>query len=198
MNNKFDLFSGTRILEEVDSPVNGKVRVLQSLACGNHVQAGNLTQSGGVVTNVWKYSLKKVKEKKAEINNCLILGLGGGSAAKLVRNFWTNAEIIGVELDPVMVDLGMKYLGLGSANVKIITDDALEFCKKEMIKSEEGSNKKYDLILVDIYVGDVIPDKFETEDFVQNIKALISDNGMTVFNRIYFDENKGYAINFGK
>lgn len=193
MSTKFNLLTGSRILEEVDSPINGKVRVIQSIAWGNHVQAGSLTQSGGVVMGVWRYSLKKVRGQKPEVKSCLILGLGGGSAARLVRKYWSDAEITGVELDPVMIDLGMKYLGLASVKVNIKIQDAIEFCQKVL-----AENKKYDLVLIDIYVGDKIPEKFETEDFVKNVKELVAENGTCVFNRLFFDENKGYAIHFGK
>ena len=40
--------------------------------------------------------------------------------------------------------------------------------------------------------------RFETDDFVKIIKGLVADSGTCVFNRIYFDENKAYAIHFGK
>ena len=87
----------------------------------------------------------------------------------------------------------MKYLGLASVKVNIKTDDAIEFCQKVL-----AENKKYDLVLIDIYVGDKVPEKFETEDFVNNVKGLVADNGTCVFNRLFFDKNKGYAIHFGK
>lgn len=193
---KFNFLTGSRVLEEVDSPINGKVTVIQSIAWGNFVSTGNLTQSGGVVTDVWKHTLKKVKGRtgpEANIKSCLILGLGGGSAAKLVKKHWPQAKITGVELDPVMIDLGMKYIGLKGTDVDIKVKDALLFAQE---KIKEG--KKYDLILIDIYVGDKIPKMFENEDFIKNVKELLNTNGIAVFNRLYYDQKRGEALFFSK
>ncbi|MCH7641293.1 fused MFS/spermidine synthase [Patescibacteria group bacterium] len=193
MGKKFDLLTGTRVLEEVESPVNGKVRVVQSIAWGNHVQVGKLTQSGGVVFDVWQATLRKVRKMKPEIQDCLILGLGGGSAARLVRRYWKEAEIIGVEIDPIMIDLGMRYLGLSRLGVDIKVEDAREFAKNQV-----KDNKKYDLVLVDVYVGDKVPEDFEKDEFIELAKKLVNDDGLIVFNRLFYGEKKGEAFLFRK
>ena len=41
-------------LEEVESPINGKIAVTRSLAFGTYISVGGLTQSGGVLKNIWK------------------------------------------------------------------------------------------------------------------------------------------------
>lgn len=189
----FNILTGTRILEEVDSPVNGKVRVVQSVGWGTSVQAGDLTQSGGVVHGVWKHSLKKVSSIKNQVSNCLILGLGGGSCAKLVRKHWPDSKIVGIELDPVMVDLGMKYLGLSQADVDIKITDAFEYCEKALKKGN-----KHDLVLVDMYVGQEVPLQVEKEDFIKTTQNLMEDSAISVFNRLYFGEKRGLAESFRK
>src|SRR3972149_4066106 len=98
----------TEVLAERTSPINGQIKVLRSLGLGIYIQVENLTQSGGVVYGVWKTSLKKVKRKKKEIKTCLILGLGGGSAATLVKKYWPLARVTGVDIDPIMVSLGKE------------------------------------------------------------------------------------------
>jgi spermidine synthase len=190
---KFNVLTGTRVIEEVDSPINGKVRVVQSFGWGNSVQAGNLTQSGGVVRDVWKYSLNKVKASNFKVSSCLILGLGGGSCARLIKKNWPSSKIVGVELDPIMVDMGMKYLGLGEVGVDIRLEDAERFCKNA-IKNRE----KYDLVLVDMYVGEQIPQKFDSSDFIFTTKNLMEEKAKSVFNRLYFGEKRGLAESFRK
>jgi spermidine synthase len=190
---KLDLLKGIRVLEELDSPVNGKLKVVQSLGWGISIQADNLTQSGGVLKDVWGTVLKKVSEGKKEVRNSLILGLGAGSAAKLVKRYWQDAKVTGVEIDPLMIDLGMKYLGLSGAEVDIKITDAYKFCKDKV-----NTGDKYDLILNDIYVGSTIPSQFEEDKYVTNVRELMVPEALAIFNRLYYGEKRGEALSFGK
>src|SRR3989338_7700264 len=91
---------------------------------GTYIQAGGLTQSGGIVEIIWKKTLKKVKSEEGKVKSALILGLGGGTVAKLIRKNWPEAKITGVDIDPVMIELGKKYLHLDESQVKIKIQDA--------------------------------------------------------------------------
>jgi hypothetical protein len=63
------IFPITRILEETYSSINGEIVVVKSLGYGVYIQVQGLTQSGGVVHDVWNTVLKKVKEKKPTVKN---------------------------------------------------------------------------------------------------------------------------------
>ena len=60
-----------------------------------------------------------------------------------------------MDFDPVIVELGKKYLGLGEVQVRLFVKDAFEYCQKAV---EE--NKKFDLILIDLYKGSEFPAQF--------------------------------------
>ena len=179
--------TANKVLEEVDSPINGKIRVVRALGLGTYMQVENLTQSGGLIENIWRKTLKKVKSKKRQLTSCLILGLGGGSAAMLVKKFWPNAKITGVDIDPFIVELGRKYLGL--TGLEVVISDAGDFIKR--------GNKKYDLILVDTYVGYEFPKRFEEEKFLWIVKKFLTPGGITVFNRLYMADKRPAAVKFG-
>lgn len=119
------------------------------------------------------------------------MGLGGGGIAKIVRKNWPNVKITGVDIDPVIVDLGKKYLGLRETETEIIIKDAYEYCAKCKIL-----NTKYDLICVDIYVGNEVPEKFQKEDFLELVLKLLDPEGIAVFNRLYYDEKRKIARDF--
>ena len=179
---------GQKIIDEKDSPINGRVVVVKSVGLGTYIQVEGLTQSGSVVTDVWNTTLKKVKKQKSEINNCLILGLGGGSAAGLVRKYWQTSNIVGVDIDSVFVEFGRKYMKLDEVDVEIYIQDASEFIK------EDG--KKYNLILIDMYVGYEVPEGFTKPAFLKQIKKMLNKDGILVFNRLYFDEKRKLAEEF--
>lgn len=177
-----------KVLEEVDSPINGKIRVVRTLGLGTYIQVENLTQSGGLIEDIWGKTLKKVKSKKGErLTNCLILGLGGGSAAMLVKKFWPDVKITGVDIDPFIVELGRKYLGL--TGLEVVISDAGDFIKRGV--------GKYDLILVDTYVGYEFPKKFEEMGFLTAVMKSLAHAGIAVFNRLYFREKRPEALKFG-
>ena len=172
---------GTKIVEEVNSPINGDIRVVRSLGFGTYIQVNNLTQSGGIIEAFWKETLRKIRKEK--IKSVLILGLGGGTVAKLAGKYWPKSKITGIEIDPVMVELGKKYLGL--KNTKVIIQDAYEYTKK--------NKEKYDLVIVDLYIGDEFPKKFEEESFLK----LLTKSKLVIFNRLYFGEKRKEAVKFG-
>jgi spermidine synthase len=75
----------------------------------------------------------------------LILGLGGGSAARVVRAVAPAAKIIGVELFDDVVAAAREHFDLDDLNLELVIGDALEF-----LRDDTGY---YDLILEDCFVG---------------------------------------------
>ena len=56
--------------------------------------------------------------------------------------------------------------------------------------------RRYDLILVDLYLGDQVPTGCETKTFLKKIKSLLALNGLAVFNRLYYHDKKKQAEKF--
>ena len=167
---------GTKILETRRSKYNGDVKVLKTWGMGTYIQCNGLTQSGGIVEQIWKSTLKKIKSNNIE--NILILGLGGGTLAKLLRKKYPSAKITGVEIDPIMIELGKKYLRLDDFNVDIKIQDADSF-----------KLKGYDLVIIDTYLGDKYVDLFNKD---------LLESKVVVFNRLFYGNKKKEALKFGK
>ncbi len=75
----------------------------------------------------------------------LILGLGGGSAARIVRALAPRAQITGVELDSDVVKAARRWFDLDSLGVDVVCEDALHYLGR--------SRKRFDIIFEDIFVG---------------------------------------------
>jgi len=184
-----DFLAGKKILCKVDSPFNGELLVVRDFLWGTYIMGGGLTQSGGVAYEVWENSLSRAKSIKKELNSVLIVGLGGGSIANIVRKNWgKDLKIVGVDIDPVIVSLGEKYLKTKSDQVIVNIGDAEDFVKKE--------KNKYDLICIDTYQMDEFPKKFESQNFINNIKEILNKNGIIIFNRLYYNEKRQIADDF--
>ena len=76
----------------------------------------------------------------------LILGLGGGSAARIVRAIAPEARIVGVELDPAVVEAAREHLDLDDLGVEVVLDDARAFLERD--------RRRYDAVFEDIFVGE--------------------------------------------
>lgn len=76
-----------------------------------------------------------------------------------------KCPITGVELDGRVIDFAKKYFEIEKyANLKIVQADAFEYV--------QHCNEKYDLIVIDLFVGDTVPAAFSSEAFIQNLRKL--------------------------
>lgn len=184
---------GTKILEERKSKYNGNLRVVKTLGMGTYIQVGGITQSGGIVETIWRQTLRFLNRKSLIVNNCLILGLGGGTVAKLIRKKWPESKITGIEIDPVMAELGKKYLNLDGSEVDIKIVDAFQF-----VNNKSSITNHYDLVIVDLYNGDKFPAEFETDYYIRLVGSVLASGGVAVFNRLYYGDKRPSAVKFGK
>ena len=75
----------------------------------------------------------------------LVLGLGGGSVARLARALAPDAEIVGVEIDREVVALARRWFDLDRLGVHVVVDDARRFLARE--------RRRFDAVLEDVFVG---------------------------------------------
>ncbi len=179
----FKLFS---VVEKIESPYNGTIEVVRDLS-GTRILVGGISQSGWLLKRVWKTALKKLKKDGFIPGKVLLLGVGGGSAVELIEDFWPNAKITGIEIDPLMIELGKKYLKLGKArNLKIEVRDATRWLVH--------NKAKFDLVLIDLYIGSKIPEKFKGEKFIKLVEHSLSGSGIAAFNHLYSMSEKEDAL----
>lgn len=75
----------------------------------------------------------------------LVLGLGGGSAARLARALAPRAHIVGVELDGEVLRAARRWLDLEILGLEVVEGDALGFLRR--------ARSRFDAILEDVFVG---------------------------------------------
>ena len=129
----------------------------------------------------------------------LILGLGGGVLSNAMHQISPDAEIVNVDIDPVVVKLARKYFDY-SENEKVSTEikDGRVFVKRALLKEQ-----KFDWIVLDAFNGDYIPEHMMTKEFLTEVKDLLSENGFVSANtfsssRLYDYESVTYQKVFGE
>jgi spermidine synthase len=186
-----DFFQG-KLLEQKVSSFNGQIKVFRFLK-RVRIEVNDLIQSGGLLENIWQIGIGQILKEKKNIKKVLILGLGGGTAAGIINKRIKKAKITGVEIDAVMIGLGKKYFGLGKIKeLEILNQDAIK------LVNDKGLKDKFDLILVDLYIGDSYPLKAEDLKFLKNLKTLVLKKDLIVFNRLFYNHHKKEAEEFVK
>lgn len=110
----------------------------------------------------------------AAIENALLIGLAGGTVSKQITAGYGPVPIDGVELDPVIVDVGRKYFAMTEPNLNVIVADG-----RYVLRTTE---KTYDLIGVDAYRQPYIPFQLTTQEFFQEVADALTDEGVAVMN----------------
>lgn len=134
-----------------------------------------------------------------EPKRILIAGLGGGTIPMLLRDLYPDAEIDVVEIDPAVVKVAKEWFNYEEdANHEVHVVDARVFIKRAGLQGE-----KYDFIMLDAFSGEYIPEHLLSREFLQEVKALLTDDGILVANtfsgsRLYDHESVTYADVFGK
>ncbi len=181
-------------IEEVESDFNGKIQVLGSVE-GPRVFVDGVLQSGRLMRSVWSTGIGRVKTKLKDVDQALILGLGAGSAAEVIKKYYPSATITGLDIDPEMINVGKKYLKLeGIVGLTTVIADAEGWTS---INSKKTPGK-YDLILIDLFHGERIPEKFYQEKFLENVKRLLKENGVVAFNHLYGFSDRDDAAKLSK
>lgn len=163
------------------SKFSGEIKVIDHVF-ERRLVVGGLTQSGGIVKGMWGKALNQsfIVSHLSLISNVLILGLGAGTVVEVINKKWPDAKIIGVEIDPIIIEIGKKYFGLNQIeNLEIILDDAINFIHNTKYIIH---NTRYDLIIVDLYKGYAVENNINNIEFLQKIAQKSAKNSFVIFN----------------
>ena len=179
-----------KTIETQKSKFNGTITIQKFLGKYS-INTDNLTQTGGLVTTIWKKAFRHLDKRvfPTPPKQILILGLGGGGVIDFMTKKWQASQITGIEIDPIMIDLGKKYFKLDDCqNLNIVRADAIRWLQK--------NHNNFDLILIDLYIGRTSPEISQTENFFKSIKDHLNPQGAAVFNRLVLSNQKKEAKKF--
>ncbi len=121
-----------------------------------------------------------------QMERVLMIGLGGGTFTSLLRRHYPALWIDVVEIDPIVVEAAKRFFWVREdSRFHIHIEDGAAFI--------ERASHSYDLIFLDAYTQDGIPEHLATLEFFNTVKARLSDNGVVVIN-LYGGEHIKRAI----
>jgi spermidine synthase len=105
----------------------------------------------------------------------LVLGNAGGSTARGLAALYPRLRIDGVEIDPTVTEAARRYLDLGSIpRLRVVTADARAYLR--------GTDKRYDVIAIDVYRQPYIPFQVTTREFFSEVRSHLTPGGCVALN----------------
>ena len=106
----------------------------------------------------------------------LLLGLGGGTAARALNLVLPSSKLDIVEINPLIPQVAERFfLFKPNSNTKITVADGYSFVLNSV-------DSRYDLIILDAFDRDYIPAPFLTDKFVKNVKRILKKDGVVAVN----------------
>ena len=130
--------------------------------------------------------------------NILIVGLGGGVLPTALSRMFPDAGIDVVEIDPAVVKVARQFFGFNpKPNVRVFEEDGRVF-----VKRAGKSSQRYELIMLDAFDHEYIPEHLLTREFLLEVKTLLTADGVLAANtfsssRLYHHESTTYQSVFG-
>lgn len=129
----------------------------------------------------------------------LVIGVGGGTLPMALSSMFQGAEIHAIEIDPAVITVAKRYFNFRPGkNTFVFEEDGRVFVKRAFKKGY-----KYDLIMLDAFDHEYIPEHMLTKEFLEEVKNVLLPGGVLVANtwsssRLYDYESVTYESVFGK
>lgn len=168
-NTHMFLFDSKRLSEK-----NGVITIRRGFS-GPNVIVDGYSQTGEGLNAIWRDALIRALPHVAPEPKVLVLGLGGGGVVRVLYQLAMGTQITAIEHDPEMINIAheLKYHE-PFPEPEIILGDAQ--C------ALEGTRKRFDLIVIDIFRGgDPSPHLLE-QDFWDAVKKAMKPGAIVLVN----------------
>jgi len=129
----------------------------------------------------------------------LVIGLGGGTLPGALQKLLPVAKIDVAEIDPAVVRVAGQYFDfVPGPRTDVFEEDGRIFAKR---MARQGI--RYDLVMLDAFDHEYIPEHMLTREFLQEIKGLLTQDGVLAANtfatsKLYDFESATYFSVFGQ
>lgn len=105
----------------------------------------------------------------------LVIGLGGGAFPRLLLQQHKAVVVDAVDIDPVVVDAARRFFALPN-------DKRLVVHVKDGAAFVASARAGYDVVLLDAFSGNSIPDALASVGFFADVRRVLADRGVVVLN----------------
>ncbi|NWT11045.1 MET13 protein, partial [Vireo altiloquus] len=126
----------------------------------------------------------------------LVVGLGGGSLPLFVHDYFSQARVAVVEIDPSMLKVATHWFGFSQDDrMQVHISDGLDYVAKLAAEGtiSQSIPAQYDAIMFDVDSKDLTvgmscpPPAFVEKPFLQKVKSILKPEGVFVLNLVCRD-----------
>ena len=128
----------------------------------------------------------------------LIIGLGGGTLPRTFQKLFPDIVMDVAEIDPAVTRMAKQYFSFVPAvGTHVAEQDGRVYVKRAL-----QAGKTYDLVILDAFDHQYIPEHLLTVEFLREVKGVLAPNGVLAANtfatsRLYDSESATYHTVFG-
>lgn len=128
----------------------------------------------------------------------LIIGEGGGTIPTALQEMFPDMQIDLVEIDAAVDRVAKRFFDFKPGpKMRVIIEDGRVFVKRMRLQ-----NPQYNMIMLDAFDADYIPEHLLTREFLQEVKSILAPDGVLVANTfsnsaLYDYESVTYRAVFG-
>ncbi len=135
--------------------------------------------------SMYTYALEALSfAYRPDFGTALVLGIGAGMVP--MRLAGRGIDVTTVDIDSASLRAAQEIFGFDPRKARAYQADARTFLR--------SCNGGYDVVIVDLFHGDGVPDYLITRDFFRDLKRCLGARGIAVFNTFAdLDQPRAYA-----
>jgi spermidine synthase len=118
--------------------------------------------------------------------SALLLGLGAGTLAHLLTRRFPDIRIVGVDIDPEIVEFARRHFDLALPNLQVVVGDALAYAAH--------CTDRFDYVAVDLFCGHAFQRGALSRPFLRHLKTIAGPMGEIAVN-LFKDRRSTVYVN---
>ncbi|MBT7956958.1 MAG: fused MFS/spermidine synthase [Rhodospirillaceae bacterium] len=141
----------------------------------------NRTNEKNKSLSIYTYVLEALARSfEPDAKDAVILGLGAGAVPANFKK--TGMGVAVVEINPAALKAATEHFGFDPTGIDVHLEDARTFVRR--------CQGNFDIVVVDLFLGDNIPDYLLTKEFFADVRRCIREGGSLVMNAFFDDNNE--------
>ena len=141
----------------------------------------NRTDMNNRSLSMYTYVLEALAHSfEPEAKKALVLGLGAGAVPLSFKRSGLSVSV--VEINTSALKAATEHFGFEANGIDMHIEDARTFVRR--------CANKFDIAVVDLFLGDNIPDYLLTKEFFADLKRCLTPGGSIVMNAFFDDNNE--------